>query len=223
MLTGLGAIENVRIDNWRANSRHTDAFVARAAGANITALNIGQGRASGASGAGLKLVADEGRTISAVVIGDDADIYGRATPVSRSGAGTIAKPTFMPQNGPARLAALGLQRQVTLPNDSVYTIDFGANVVNGSIEIATNQTQTPKGKWVFRSGLSPFCDPISIVIHPDKVAYSSATLTGTTGAVGMMTLSVTSGGKIHIENRLGVGDVSFLIVVHQGIANFEFS
>ncbi|MFN7051437.1 MAG: hypothetical protein ACK4NH_04905, partial [Gemmobacter sp.] len=200
---GGGVVENVRIDNWRANSRHVDAIVAHAEGANITALNVGQGRASGSSGAAVKLVAEAGRTISGVLIGDDADIYGRATPILKTGLGSIAKPTVMPINGPARMAALGVVKQVTLADQSVYVIPMGVGVFNGSIEITTNQFQTPKGKWAFRAGPDPYLQAFpNGVIFPEKVELSTSEMTGTNGTDEVMTVSATSNGTLYVQNRL---------------------
>jgi hypothetical protein len=57
--------------------------------------------------------------------------------------------------------------------------------------------------WVVRAATSPAITPMIVAADNVATAAPGTVLTGTTGADGNFTVSVTSNGRIYFENRLG--------------------
>lgn len=141
------AIENVRIDQWQASGRATDAINVEAIGANISGVLIGQGKANGTTGAGVKFTTGTGRQITNIAIDPSADIYSRANPISINGTGTLS---WLP---------------VGQPEASQFGIKPGVNIPVGLVEAATRDVASRGQKLYFRGANSAYLFTDTAIFH----------------------------------------------------------
>lgn len=89
---------------------------------------------------------------------------------------------------------------LVIADDAATSLDFGEDVFGGQLFISTNNNASNGVMWWFRAASSP--DLVKLTTNA-AFEEGSGVLTGTTGNDGVVTVSVTAGGVIYIENRLG--------------------
>lgn len=124
---------------------------------------------------------------------------GTALPIASGGTAAVTK-------GAAKVA-LGLSRSDTIANDGVLDIALGSSSFAMQMSLSFNQTTHPAALLALRAASSSnFIKTIASVLGTTgsiTVNTTTGVLTGTTGVVGVITVSVTD-GHIWIENRSGV-------------------
>lgn len=99
---------------------------------------------------------------------------------------------------------------VSIADDAVYALDFGANLLLGNMIISTNQGSSAKGIFSIRAASSsPHCESIAST----AITATTGALTGTTGADGAITVSTHTDHKLYIENRRGF-TVNFNVTIN---------
>lgn len=99
---------------------------------------------------------------------------------------------------------LNFQKDVgAIADDAVGVIALGGVVTGGEISIYTNSNLSGRAAFHFRSSSSPFCTLIPGSGLGVTWAGGTATLTGTTGVDGQITVSADTVGNITVENRSG--------------------
>ena len=90
---------------------------------------------------------------------------------------------------------------ISLANDSFISIPFSSSYnLIGFLASSSISSGQPNSMFRFRPNASPSCVLMSPAIT--NVIFQTGALTGTTGAVGTVTISAVNGG-LHIENRSG--------------------
>lgn len=149
--------------------------------------------ANGTVGVGVAVTRSAG-LLSTVSIGQGVNVRNRATPISTTGAGVglIVAPGVIPNSAGV------VSHTVTIPDDDVYMINFGADRFASRLSVVTNGGVF--GTWRARAASSPTLTAMGTI---SGIAAVTGALTGTTGADGAITVSVAAGGLYYVENRSG--------------------
>jgi hypothetical protein len=149
---------------------------------------------SGSSGRGFEFVQSAG-TLREVRVGNGVNVLERATPFYYEGAVNqiLIAPLAQPNALPAMCYDLG-----NIADDGVASVDLYRQIFGSIVMVATNYGEVGTfacrvandTRWMYPQIASP------------ELATSTATLTGTTGTDGKITVSAAE-GKLMVENRIG--------------------
>jgi len=148
--------------------------------------------------------ADGGATIELLRI---PDTDGNGSLYSTGSNGVITFPTRFALNRSAASAAGFLSRRFTVANDTVATYAMPKGDYSGNISISpvsSPSNDNPAIIFWARATANPVISKlVSTPANPTNFVLTTGALTGTSGAVGNVTMSVHTDGLLYIENRSG--------------------
>ena len=185
-------LQDITINNISVASSMTNGVSIDVSAGNINNLIIDNVNCVSPSGAGISLVRSGG-VLSDVRIGL-CRLDGAATPIFRSGTMTnisVDYQTQIPRGNPT------LSWTAYIPTNGVYIVDLGTNIFSSALFMSVGITYY--GQYIARAATTPGM----VALHESaSVAHTTGPLTGTTGSVGNITVSVDANGLYYVENRV---------------------
>lgn len=149
---------------------------------------------AGVTGNGIELIRTAG-TLGSITISDTVDCRRRATPIFQSG--TMSNIRISPNADPnGDNAKCFFNSQVA--DDTAIVIDLHKLAFSGILMVTLGTANY--GLFAIRAAGTPAMQPITVSAN---VNSTTGALTGTTGTDAKATVSVSSDGKVYVENRLG--------------------
>lgn len=115
--------------------------------------------------------------------------------------GRLRSKSSAPSSDTDGLAVGGARYTMTINDDAVSTIDFGATVTALIFRFADNQGNG--GNFAVRAASSPLIRAMGVTSGGATIASVNTALTGTTGTDGNITIGCDNTGKVYVENRSG--------------------